>query len=53
MIIDIFGMCPLNLVLGIYYSKLVDKHDWAFVFALLRLVRIVSVWRMVEIFNDF
>ena len=53
MIIDILGMCPFNLALGIHYSKLTEKDSWAFGIVLLRLLRIVSVWKMVEIFNDF
>ena len=53
MLFDLLGLCPLNLVLGIYYNNTISTEWWVVFVAILRMVRVVQIFKMIEIFSNF
>jgi len=52
LVVDLFGLLPLNLVLGIALRPNYFKKTWAlFLICLLRSARVVSVWRGLDLID--
>jgi hypothetical protein len=53
MMFDLLGLCPLNLWLGVYYNNTIKTEWWVVFVALLRMARVVQIFKMIEIFSNF
>lgn len=53
MIFDLIGLCPLNLVLGIHYNNTIKNEYWVVFIALLRVCRVVQIYKLIEIVTNF
>lgn len=53
MIFDLLGLCPFNLWLGVYYNNTIKTEWWVVFVALLRMARVVQIFKMIEIFSNF
>lgn len=53
-VIDLFGLLPLNLILGIIYPhSQIKQMRYVFFISALRLLRMVSSWRMFMLIDEF
>ena len=56
MIIDLLGLCPINLALGIHFGSLNSLDSilaWQVFVAFLRFIRVGSIFKMIKMFSDF